>query len=111
MPRRRLWGVARAVTESHGSAAKEAMLLLSAAQEWVRTRVDGGAVAPGAPECCACPVCRGVATARQVRPETVTHLLEAARSVVAAVRTVNPPAAEPDLLRHAGEEHIDVGQS
>jgi len=56
-------------------------------------------------------LCQGLAAARQVGPETVTHLLDAAASFVAALRTVVAPVAEPDLPRRAGGvEHIDVGE-
>ncbi|MEX2289778.1 MAG: hypothetical protein WD794_05555 [Mycobacteriales bacterium] len=72
-----------------GSAAEEAARLFAVAQEWVCSR--GGAhldgLATGAPECSACPVCQGIAAIRSVQPETVEHLLDAAASFVAAVRT------------------------
>ena len=94
-----------------GSAAEEAARLFAAAEEWVRTRsgvhVEG--VATGAPECSVCPVCQGISALRQVRPETVEHLLDAAASFVAALRTtvsghVPPPAGSrpPDV------QHIDI---
>jgi hypothetical protein len=95
-----------------GSAAQEAARLFAAVEDWARTRgealaADGGH--PGAATCGVCPVCTGIALLRDVRPETVEHLLDAAASVVAAVRSavVVPPA--PDGARPpGGVEHIDV---
>jgi hypothetical protein len=84
------------VTESVGSAAEEAVKLLAAVQEWARTRFDHEHLATGSAECQICPVCQGIAALRQVRPETVEHLLDAAASLVAAFRsTVTPTPGEP----------------
>ena len=96
-----------------GSAAEEAARLFAAAEEWIRTRtgahLDG--LATGAPECTVCPVCQAVGAVRQVRPETVEHLLDAAASFVAALRTtvsghVNPDG--PPSARRVDVQHIDV---
>ena len=94
-----------------GSAAQEAARLFAAVEDWARTRgasAVGDHAAPGATTCGVCPVCTGIALLRDVRPETVEHLLDAAASVVAAVRSavVAPPSAEP--TRSGGVEHIDV---
>jgi hypothetical protein len=83
-----------------GSAAEEAARLFAAVEDWARSRgglLDDQHLATGAPECSTCPVCQGVAALRSVRPETVEHLLDAAASVVAALRTavVAPGASEP----------------
>lgn len=84
------------MTESTGSAAEEAVKLLAAVQEWARTRFDHEHLATDAVECQICPVCQGIAALRQVRPETVEHLLDAAASLVAAFRsTVTPTSGEP----------------
>lgn len=84
------------MTESVGSAAEEAVKLLAAVQEWARTRFDHEHLATGSAECQICPVCQGIAALRQVRPETVEHLLDAAASLVAAFRsTVTPTPGEP----------------
>ena len=94
-----------------GSAAEEAARLFAAAEEWVRTRAGGhlDGLATGAPECSVCPVCQGISAVRQVRPETVEHLLDAAASFVAAVRSaVMPPGAPDEHDRPGGVEHIDV---
>jgi hypothetical protein len=94
-----------------GSAAEEAARLFAAAEEWMRTRsgahLDG--LATGAPECTVCPVCQGISALRQVRPETVEHLLDAAASFVAALRTTvsgHPP--QPEGARRPDVQHIDV---
>ncbi len=94
-----------------GSAAQEAARLFAAVEDWARTR--GGAYAAdhtgsGTPTCGVCPVCSGIALLRDVRPETVEHLLDAAASVVAAVRSAVVPPSAPDAGRPGGVEHIDV---
>jgi hypothetical protein len=99
-----------------GSAAQEATRLFAAVEDWARTR--GEAYAAGLPEhagptCAVCPVCSGIALLRDVRPETVEHLLDAVASVVAAVRSaVVPPPSPTDGSRSGprpgGVEHIDV---
>lgn len=94
-----------------GSAAEEAARLFSAAEEWMRTRAGGhlDGLATGAAECTVCPVCQGISALRQVRPETVEHLLDAAASFVAALRTTvtAPPPHEPGS-RRPDVQHIDV---
>jgi hypothetical protein len=86
-----------AVTEGVGSAAEEAARLLAAVQDWARARFDHEHLATGSAECQVCPVCQGVAALRQVKPETVEHLLDAAASLVAALRTtVTGPPPPPD---------------
>jgi hypothetical protein len=83
------------VTDTVGSAAEEAAKLLASVQEWARARFDHEHLATGSAECQVCPVCQGVAALRQVKPETVEHLLDAAASLVAALKsTVNPTPAE-----------------
>ena len=92
-----------------GSAAEEAARLLAAAEQWARDR--GSAVlhsehlATGAPECTVCPLCAAVGALRNVHPDVVTHLLEAARSVVAAVQAAFPPPEPPTATR---VERIDL---
>lgn len=82
-----------------GSAAEEAARLLAAAEQWARTRgsalLDSPSLATGAPECAACPICSAVGALRQVRPEAVHHLLDAAGSLVAALRAAFPPPEPP----------------
>ena len=94
-----------------GSAADEAARLFSAVEDWVRTRAaglaDGEHLANGSHECTVCTLCQAVSALRQVKPETVEHLLDAAASVVAALRTTLTP--EPSgSSRRPGVQHIDV---
>ena len=93
-----------------GSAADEAARLFAAVQDWLRTRAAGLAdaehLATGSPECTVCPLCQAVSALRQVKPETVEHLLDAAASVVAALRTTL--AAEPGAAPRSEVQHIDV---
>ncbi len=95
-----------------GSAAQEAARLFAAVEDWARTRGeahDAEHAATGTPTCGVCPVCSGIALLREVRPETVEHLLDAAASVVAAVRSAVVPPAAPDGSRPSGGvERIDV---
>lgn len=94
-----------------GTAAQEAARLFAAVEDWARTRGQAhadGSGAPSATTCGVCPVCTGIALLRDVRPETVEHLLDAAASVVAAVRSAVVPPSAPGTARSAGVEHIDV---
>ena len=94
-----------------GSAAQEAARLFAAVEDWARNRGDTGAAehaGPGTATCGVCPVCSGIALLRDVRPETVEHLLDAAASIVAAVRSAVVPPPAPDGARPGGVEHIDV---
>ena len=96
------------VREHVGSAAEEAAKLLAAVQDWARTRFDGEHLATGASECQVCPVCQAVAALRQVKPETVEHLLDAAASVVAALKstvTTPPPTGGGSSPK---VQHIDI---
>jgi len=100
-----------ALVTQPGPAAEEAAKLFAAVEDWVRTRgaglLHGEHLSTGAPECTVCPLCQGVAALRQVTPETVEHLLDAAASLVAALRTTVAPAPRPDSHR-SGVQHIDV---
>lgn len=99
-----------------GTAAQEAARLFAAVEDWARTRGEahaGGSAqrsaGPVPTTCGVCPVCTGIALLRDVRPETVEHLLDAAASVVAAVRSaVRAPSAPSDGARPGGVQHIDV---
>lgn len=96
------------MTDSIGTPAEEAVKLLTAVQDWARHRFDSEHLATGGAECQVCPVCQGVALLRQVRPETVEHLLDATASFVAALKTAvagpHPSPTEPS----ARVQHIDV---
>lgn len=95
-----------------GSAAEEATRLFAALEQWARGRagelLDDEHLATGSAPCQVCPLCQLVGAVRRVRPETVEHLLDAAASLVAALRTgvAAPETAEP--ARPAGVQHIDV---
>ncbi len=94
-----------------GSAAEEAAQLFAAVEDWVRTRAGGLAdaehLANGSPECTVCPLCQAVSALRRVDPDTVGHLLDAAGSLVAALRsTVVPEPGSPE--RRSPVQHIDV---
>jgi len=93
-----------------GSAAQEAARLFAAVEDWARARtaVPTGGHGPEGTTCGVCPVCSGIALLRDVRPETVEHLLDAAASVVAAVRSAVVQPGPPDPGRPGGVEHIDV---
>jgi hypothetical protein len=95
-----------------GSAAEEAARLLGAAEHWARTRAGAllaaEHLATGSPECTVCPVCQAVGALRHVRPEAVSHLLDAAASLVAALRAAVPdPAAPPPT---PGVQRIDLDE-
>jgi hypothetical protein len=94
------------VSEPVGSAAEEAARLFAAVQDWARTRFDHEHLATGSVECQVCPICQAVAALRQVRPETVEHLLDAAASFVAAFKSAVPAPAEPAPASRV--QHIDV---
>lgn len=88
-----------------GSLPAEAAALLSAMEQWVRERAgrlpgrdawDAEHLATGAPECTTCPLCQSVALLRQVRPEAAGHLLDAAGSLVAALRAAVPAPGTPE---------------
>jgi hypothetical protein len=96
-----------------GSAAEEAARLFAAAEEWLRGRtgVPLDHLSTGAPECSVCPVCQAVSVVRQVRPETVEHLLDATASFVAALRSAVSGHGAPDgppSARRTDVQHIDV---
>ena len=96
-----------------GTAAEEAARLFAAVEDWARTRAGSllaeDHLATGAPECSVCPLCQAITAARSVRPEAVEHLLDAAASVVAALRTaVSTPEPGSRAPRGAGVQHIDV---
>ena len=94
-------------TEHVGSAAEEAAKLLAAVQDWARTRFDSEHFATGSTECQVCPVCQAVAALRHVKPETVEHLLDAAASFVAALKTtVTGPGPAPGGGSRV--QHIDI---
>lgn len=80
------------------------------------TRTDPPASGPGSADgapgphphdgevCDACPVCMGLRAIRQVRPEVVAHLSDAAHHLSLALRAVADAQAQPD----DGLESIDL---
>ncbi len=95
-----------------GSAAEEAVRLFAVVEEWARTRgaglLDQEHLATGSPECSVCPLCQAIGAARNVRPEAVEHLLDAAASFVAALRASVGPADGHAAHRAPGVQHIDI---
>lgn len=81
------------MSEPVGTLAEEAAKLLTAAQEWARGRFDGDHPT----DCQLCPICQAIGALRQVRPETIEHLVAAAASFASALRTTvsAPPPQEP----------------
>ena len=97
-----------------GSAAEEAARLFAALEDWARTRaaglLDAEHVATGSPECRMCPVCQAIGALRHVRPEAVEHLLDAAASLVAALKATTSPPASADRPAGPRVERIDVSE-
>lgn len=78
-----------------GSAADEAARLLGAAEQWARGLAGEEHLATGSAECTVCPLCSAVGALRRVRPETAEHLLDAAGSLLAALRTAVAQPPDP----------------
>lgn len=108
-------------THEHGSLQEEAGKLAELLEAWLAgARQTAGAWAsadpagdgegPHSPECRICPICRLLALLRGVRPETYEHLLDAAASLLAAVR-VGVEGAERSWSagRPATVQRIDIG--
>lgn len=101
------------MSDNVGSAAEEAARLFAAIEDWARQRagglVDDEHLATGSSACLVCPICQAVSALRGVRPETVEHLLDAAASFVAALRsTVGDSAERGPATGRPGVQHIDV---
>ncbi|HVU60956.1 MAG TPA: hypothetical protein VHA79_06555 [Mycobacteriales bacterium] len=75
---------------SPGPLAEEAARLVEAIGEWARGAVgDGPLSAMGeGTDCQVCPLCQLIAMVRRTQPETYAHLVDAATSMAAALRTV-----------------------
>lgn len=98
-----------------GSASDEAVRLLAAAERWARTRgaalLESEHLGTGASECAVCPLCQAVGALRQVQPEAVGHLLDAAGSLVAALRAAVPvPVPDPGHGGTPGVQRIDLDE-
>jgi hypothetical protein len=75
---------------SPGPLAEEAARLVEALGEWARGAVGDGplsAMGEGA-DCQVCPLCQAIALVRRTQPETYAHLVDAATSMAAALRSV-----------------------
>jgi hypothetical protein len=101
------------VTEGVGSAAEEASRLFEAVQEWARRGTAGGVsehLATGSAECQLCPLCQLIGALRGTRPEVVEHLVDAAGSLLAALRAaVDAHERDWSSRRAPGVERIDIG--
>lgn len=75
---------------SPGPLAEEAARLVEAIGEWARGAVgDGPLSAMGeGTDCQICPLCQVIALVRRTQPETYAHLVDAATSMAAALRSV-----------------------
>ena len=98
-----------------GSAAEEAVKLFAAMEDWARRKashvLDEQHISTGSAECQMCPVCQGIGVLRHVRPEAVEHLLDAAASFVAALKTaVSTPSPDEPARRATRVQHISVGE-
>jgi hypothetical protein len=100
-----------------GSAAEEAVKLFAAVEDWARRKaghvLDEQHIATGSAECQVCPVCQGIGVLRHVRPEAIEHMLDAAASFVAALKTaVATPTTAEDATRHTPRvQHISVSEA
>jgi hypothetical protein len=100
-----------------GGAAEEAVKLFAAIEDWARRKaghvLDEEHLATGSAECQFCPVCQGIGVLRHVRPEAVEHLLDAAASFVAALKTAvtAPPSADTAARHGPPVQHIDISGS
>jgi len=99
-----------------GSAAEEAVKLFAAMEDWARKKaghvLDEEHVSTGSPECQMCPVCQGIGVLRHVRPEAVEHMLDAAASFVAALKTAvtTPPSPQAPRNDSTRVQHIRVSE-
>ncbi|MGH8891913.1 MAG: hypothetical protein ACRDWY_01180 [Actinomycetes bacterium] len=82
----------------HGTLAEEAAKLAEVAQSWLRERSGQASDDPWAAatagedagsECIGCPVCRAKRFVRDLNPEVLAHLSDAAGSLAAAVHAMS----------------------
>ena len=89
------------MTHDHGNLQEEAGKIAEVLEQWLAgAREAAGSWLPGdaatadgagaeslqSAECRLCPICRLLSVLRGVRPETFEHLLDAAASLLAALR-------------------------
>lgn len=97
------------MTTAPGSVGDEAAKLVEALSEWARGAAGGELpLATGSEECTLCPLCQMIALARRARPETFTHLADAATAFLAAVRTVVETHDHVRNNGRSGVERIDL---
>jgi hypothetical protein len=72
-------------------------------------RAAGAAPHPPDQVCDACPVCLGLRAVREVRPEAIAHLAEAARHVSLALKAFADAQARA-VVGDEDYEHIDLDQ-
>ncbi|HVY10938.1 MAG TPA: hypothetical protein VHB18_12425 [Mycobacteriales bacterium] len=85
-----------------GPLAEEAARLVEALGEWARGAVGDPLHGVGdGPECQVCPICQLLSLVRRTQPETFGHLVDAATSLMAAMRTV--------VDHHEGHDRSDRG--
>ena len=91
-----------------GPLAEEAARLVEAIGEWARGAVGDPLHGVGqGPECQVCPICQLLSLVRRTQPETFAHLVDAATSMMAAMRSVvdhHDHPGRPDR----GVERIDL---
>jgi hypothetical protein len=56
---------------------------------------DAGVPVGQSPECRICPICAGLGTLREARPEAVEHLVKAGAELLLAARALLEAAAAP----------------
>jgi hypothetical protein len=111
--------------EPVGSLGEEAVRLVEALRDWADRHGDGSSARPpedserpaartggtrGELPCRVCPVCQVIDVLRQVRPEAMDHLADAATALAAALRELAGPAGQDGTGRRAaGVQHIDIG--
>lgn len=93
------------MSEPVGTLAEEAAKLLTAAQEWATSRLEGD----DASSCQLCPICQAIGALRQVKPETIEHLVAAAASLASSLRaSVAQPPAPATTPEPGRVQRIDV---
>jgi hypothetical protein len=75
---------------SPGPLAEEAARLVEALGAWAHCAVGDGPLSSvgESPDCQVCPLCQVIALVRRTQPETYAHLVDAATSMAAALRSV-----------------------
>jgi hypothetical protein len=103
--------------------AEEVGRALHAVEGWLRAVADGTPAEPPREgsvrdlfatageqhtesACDICPLCRAINAARAVRPDIVEHLVDAAGSVLLALRTLAEPGAGGTTTREDGPTHM-----